>query len=442
MSIKSSDNQESNDLLAFKNSKIEIHFRFLCQTPAVEKLLIDSMSRAWTEISQFFYNQPITADLGNTYNDTLFPFTKKNKDRVTSLEIWEPEVYQSDFGICGSPNALGFSIEKPLKNKKIKTIYNEQFVYRASIFVTHEEYDIQVVEDVIYNLLQNTDIPGVTILSIEDKSNDKNHNLDISNILPELSSYFCYQPINCRKRGDAISVDINKMPWIDNCNLMTDWSCDPNIVLTDFIYEDDNNEILMGPSFPIKTENKQFEKITLETLIGHCGDFGSEVQLLSSQYNGFDFPIWKMALFESELILARVINIPSSSSIEGAMEQARNYPSLSKFGDRWGTEYIEALLSCDVESISGIILDEISLERDMDFDGNAVFSIDVYGHNENLISVFIGGEDLLCLFFEKVVQYENEISPINLEGLMSISSDLGGLPESVSKKLLTKFNIN
>ena len=434
MSIKSSDNQESNDLLAFKNSKIEIHFRFLCQTPAVEKLLIDSMSRAWTEISQFFYNQPITADLGNTYNDTLFPFTKKNKDRVTSLEIWEPEVYQSDFGICGSPNALGFSIEKPLKNKKIKTIYNEQFVYRVSFSAsTMTEKHISLLLDVVKHVLTNSDIEGVSLASIEQYivESDNISLPELSDYIPDNNEYQSAYPIKGTQRTPVVMLDANKLGWFHSDRrvasaMFEKWSMGTfDDIDINIITESEDDEIVVVSNLTLDVGSLSLTTTTV-----------SGPEILEPTYIGLGegFPLWHVDIIILDEVrqykIKRMVQMPEDMTLEGIMNTAKSYPSSSFFNETLGFEYSKAIGFSKSTDLQRMIDIGLMLERGVDVEGNVFFQLVYDDHRNDEVVIFEGSETDLMAMFEAIVSLH---SPIDLSDIIDISDGMGCNPNPVNE---------
>lgn len=418
------------------NALTSVHFRFFCLSPAVEKLLIDSISRTWNELSAFFSQLPLSIDLENNYNLSLYPFNKSVD--VTHLNYWEPDVYTSKHGLCGSPEISDSGGLKRLGNGFLKNLYNEQFVFRLSIFIKELEIDKETLGSIIHNLLQNSDIPGSSFLSFEVENADASF-IDIGSYIPELSERFTYQPLHSQSRKDAKPVTREELGWNDRIKALR-WIDNSSAYETNFTSINENKERVDGPTINMDDGSS----IKLGTIVGSdVEDEAQSVSFLSYEHEGINYPLWVLgdSEVESELSFFRVVNLPRAKNIKESMKMALEYPSLSKFSDSWGTEYLEVLMRSEIGTMVDILQEGLQIERDVLSDGTTFFRVELAFSDLSEVAVFEGSSHLLEIFLEKVVQYEEEISPINMESLMSISSELNCLPEQNEKKLI-KFNIN
>ncbi len=399
-----------------------LNFRFLCQNNVAESRLSDAIIRTWRELSSLFPHLPVSIDFNNAYNLSRYPLNPKHKGHLTEWLKWERDVV-----IQGSYIGVNESFSGPthlLDEGLFKRLYLEQFVFNLGVFIMGPSEHIQDIESMLLNLLQNTNVDGVTLLSLEESISPSVAAINIEKILPEENSRCIAQPVFGFQRQPCKKVSCSELGWTnDEIGKRTrkNWFADA-LILPVSVMSPDNDDVIISDKILLEDTT-----IVIQNAIGdqNEGMYGDSPCLLGFQSeDGFDYPLWVVFRDETNetTYLNRITDVPRFSRAEETMLATRAYPASTKFDMRCGAEYQIMLLLSDNEAIAELVASGLSISREVLPDGKVRFTI---GMQNDIICapIFEGSEVMTEAYLEKLSS--EHVGELTMDDLLSISNEMG-----------------
>lgn len=425
--------------MAYNNSIAALHFRFLCKTAKAEQSFLDSINRAWSELRQFFPELPLMMDNSNRYHLGLYPFSVNPRNDVVHWERWEPALYSD--GELFSGDASAFPDAEEVNESWLKLLYAEQFVCRLSILWIDETEQSADAEKLLFNLLQNACVEGVTLLSLEESVPDGFQGVDVSRILPDASSKPSSQPISGFLHRESVLLSPAELGFTDRhrCNAAwLEWDNNAHEVPVDFLVDEPEQGVIDSQMLQLALSDGGARFLSLQvSMSAQKSHYGKSPELVGVSSQAVDWPVWRGVEDDDMIILQRLVKLPILSNVEDVFYAARGYPLCSKFGDRMGTEYLNLM---EVSNVKGLITSLESgavIERDILVNGKIVFHIyfpQQQGDANSLslipVHVFTGTEAQAESFLCKLSEIWGEDPYPTMDDAMLLAEELGCVPES------------
>ena len=362
---------------AYNNCIAALHFRFLCKTAKIEQSFMDSINRAWLELRSFFPDLPIMMDNSNCYHLGLYPFSMNPQSEVVHWERWEPELYSDGELFCGDASAIP-DAEK-ISEPWLKMLYAEQFVCRLSLLWLDETDRREDAEKLLLNLLQNACVEGATLLSLEEVIPEGFSAVDVSKILPDVSSKASSQPISGFLHRDTVLLSPSELGFLSRhrCDAAwSEWDNNAHELAIDFLVEEPELGIVDSRMLQLTHAEGDVRFLSLQlSLSAQKSHYGKSPELIGVVSQGVDWPVWRSVDEGDTMLIQRLVKVPILSHVEDVFYAARGYPICSKFGDRMGTEYLNLMEVSDIKGLLTSLESGAIVERDVLSSGKVVFHI-------------------------------------------------------------------
>jgi hypothetical protein len=188
---------------AHNSSKASIHIRFKALDSKLRKELDLSMKRTCIELFDEGFCSDTYFDIQNYRNLDRYPFSEVS-EKIEVFENFNPDVFVTESLV----SAISLSKDSvSLKERDLfRLLYNEQFTYRVSALLFSEKSPDEVGE-VIRHILNNADITGVSLLSIELKGDVDG--ATVMDLVPDNNDYPAARPLDMS--GDFCEGDSSQI---------------------------------------------------------------------------------------------------------------------------------------------------------------------------------------------------------------------------------------
>lgn len=398
--------------------RTEFSFRFFSKTPMALSLLTDSLNRSISEIYLYFTDTPVNFNVCSVPNFSAHPFSVAHNKDVISFEEIDMPVYPSECFVSASPIVAG---SEPLDPEHpIAQLYKEQFVIRLDVSIPVEQPDIcyEHLKNALTNILENADVPDVTLLSITLDKECSSFPFSVLGCLPNnASGSYSYMPL-------ALPYDrkISHVSVTDKC-----WAVD-GVISNDCIARDMQKIMYGSDALFMSCEDDQVsrcrrimmdgEKYRLTTLFLQTDNTDLPALLVCDS----GFPVWYTCFEDGLLSIERVIFCPQSKTVQSLFNALSYYPSSMMFGDMDSSEINWLFMASKLEIVKSFIAEGSEVFSYLDGDGTLIYEFFVLREDQLLAPCFKGSYDVLIRFFEQI---EHTVTKGDVNSALILADDLG-----------------
>jgi hypothetical protein len=344
----------------------ELHFRFYGETQVSRTLLELSLERTINEIQDHFAYLDCWFEHDNKPDFTLYPFfTPLRIETLTTFQPFDLKVYQTEMLITSEKPTQGSWATLP-PHHLLAQAYREQFVVRFSFgyrYTAEQSYDD--VCALLKNILQNTVIPDVHLLSIQE---DGVLPFETPQYLPASSEYTRHQPVHCEIPKKYPTINVHKSAWLSEDSQIAQ-ACMEQLMLgagdvkTAPLIIANEGEAIMSDSLPTADGVTQFGTVCVV-------DPATEYPCLYA--NELGHPIWVLSFGRTQdqrgeetnaLWVKRVIKLPLIEDSQTLHTSYLHYPVSSWFGDVRGDVLTFILSHSHCENVRAFFLHGLVFER-------------------------------------------------------------------------------
>lgn len=396
----------------YEQSKGFINFRFFCEKDTSMSKLMNSIERAWREINTLYPNIPILVDDGNLLNKTIYPFCVNEANQLNVYDTYIKKVFRTGNTIHGGGPVSLASEELP--NDFLTMVYNEQFVFRLTVFY-YEGIDSGEfpVGNIITNLLENADVGGVSLLSAELNENHVNSfPYSVNDLVPSFRGNSSL-PI----KGEHFEASSSDYPYS----------------LTGFPCETDNKGIVIQATANCVTIDESAQ-LSVDENIGFI--IGSQKTKFISRVWSSDevkditifgvpgedriYPVWEI----EHGFFVRSLIVPKVDTVDEAFRISKKYPTTPALGEVLGCGLQTILFYSSIPVVSDLIGDGVVIEEYVDENDEICFILFLETENAPCI-IQLGNEERAKKYFNhlsRMTEYSDSLDLLSTE--FEFDSDL------------------
>lgn len=355
-------------------------------------------------------------------------------DTIVFDEV-DMKVYATDTFLCTEKLKGSQLLESGANENIFSLLYKEQFVvsFEATIKQNAKAEDIDNFKSIVQNILQNADVGGVNLLSVAFDKDAGVLPFSPTDLIPtKASTTPSYQPLKLPFVRVNNTLSIHDRGWTNK-----------NADLSHGCLERDMLERMEGDfvSFScLDNDNVELEATRIASEDGTlrinttyiCGvETINKPALLTDANNN---PVWVISIIEGaekdhdskqNLLLSRVIALPSKNDIETTFKSQSDYPVMPMFGDYFGADINYLLLAMKGSNIASWIEYGMECNRDVMADGTVEYEVYLADDMGGQSACFVGCFEKMNEFLSRV---ESEAFLEDQDAPFEIAEDMGCSP--------------
>jgi hypothetical protein len=403
--------------------RTEFSFRFFSTDTEHLALLTDSLSRVISEIYFYFPETPVNFSVNAVPCFNKYPLSKKHGDDVIAFDIIDIPVYFTKSFFSGSA-ITDESVEED-SNSAIAILYKEQFVVRLDVSIPKNQTETTYLhmKNALSNILQNADVPNVSLLSLVLDKECAEFPFSVVECLPtSREKGHAYMPLKMPFKRTSSSTSVFSRGWIDDNGFLSSVDIERDLAFnmggSDALF---TSKTPTGEDVRTRVLSLGGKKVRLRTKYA-VSEWALKVSLAVCNKG---LPIWSVSNDDSITSLERIVFCPQFSDVKSVIKSQADFPVNMMFGDMAGSELNWVFLASKIKPLSTWMQDGAEIYRLIADDGSVSYNFSVIHDAGGLTPCFEGTEPVLITYLEKLIE---KVIPLDCSAALQLAQELGCAP--------------